>query len=220
MRAPVTTTRACCDRRTAAGLTLVELLVVVAVVAVVLMLAAPSFRGMIETQRLRGINAQFVTDVQFIRSEAVSRQEFTGISFGSNSSRSCYIMHTCGNTIPTVSAPCLCDCTLATARCTSPAREIRTVDLPQSDGVSLFSVPVGTATDAANSVVFDPATGGVISFFPSSIFSGPSASASPLWAETALIGVGTVPSLRTEIGALGRPRVCSPNGRVTGVDPC
>ena len=62
MRAPVTTTRACCDRRTAAGLTLVELLVVVAVVAVVLMLAAPSFRGMIETQRLRGINAQFVTD--------------------------------------------------------------------------------------------------------------------------------------------------------------
>ncbi|HRC39206.1 MAG TPA: prepilin-type N-terminal cleavage/methylation domain-containing protein, partial [Rubrivivax sp.] len=47
-----------------AAFTLVELMIAIAVVAVVLVLAAPSFRELIEMQRLRSVNAQLVTDLQ------------------------------------------------------------------------------------------------------------------------------------------------------------
>ncbi|MBL0296209.1 MAG: hypothetical protein IPQ21_03190 [Betaproteobacteria bacterium] len=62
-------------------LTLVELMVVVAVVAIVLTLAAPSFRDFILLQRLKGINAQLVTDLQFARSEAVARGTLMRVQF-------------------------------------------------------------------------------------------------------------------------------------------
>jgi type IV fimbrial biogenesis protein FimT len=71
------------------GFTLVELLIGFAVMAVLLVLAAPSFTSMIEMQRLRGTHDQLTADMQFMRTEAVSRQEVTGISFAENAAMSC-----------------------------------------------------------------------------------------------------------------------------------
>lgn len=201
------------------GFTLTEMLVVVALVAIVLMLAAPSFRDMIELQRLRSASAQFVTDVQFTRTEAISRQEVMGIAFGSTSTITCYIVYSCGTT---PASQCGCSCTAATNRCASPRREIRTVQLDRSAKVTVASVRVttGTATSIANRVLFDPATGGVTTYFPIPISGSAPPPASELWAETALIRASAAPTLRTEIGALGRPHVCAPGGRVAGVETC
>jgi type IV fimbrial biogenesis protein FimT len=200
------------------GFTLIEVMVVVAVVAIVLTIAAPSFRDMIELQRLRSVNAQFVTDVQFTRSEAVTRQEVIGISFDSDSTRTCYIIHSCGTW---AASDCTCDCKAATSnRCPSPAREIRTVEWPKNAAVSLLPVVVTGASSAANRLMFDPATGGVTTYFYSDLFIAPTTPAHELWVEAALIRPGTVPRLRTEIGPSGRPRVCAPGGGVSGVSPC
>ena len=126
----------------------------VAVVAIVLVLAAPSFRDIIEMQRLRGTNAQFVTDVQFARTEALSRQEVTGISFGVTSGMSCYVIHTCGTV---ASSSCTCNCASAEgSRCTAPQREIRTVQLPGSTKVTLVPVAVSGATSVSYRMMFDP----------------------------------------------------------------
>ena len=69
------------------GFTLIELMVVVAVLGTLVMLVAPSFRDMILMQRLRGINAQVTTDMQFARSEAVSRGRTARVVLGSNANQ-------------------------------------------------------------------------------------------------------------------------------------
>lgn len=53
------------------GLTLIELMITIAVVGVLLALAAPSFYEFMLVQRLKGVNAELVTDLQLARSEAV-----------------------------------------------------------------------------------------------------------------------------------------------------
>ncbi len=55
------------------GLTLIETLVAVLVVGVLVAIAAPSMQGLIAAQRVKGINAELVTDLQFARSEASRR---------------------------------------------------------------------------------------------------------------------------------------------------
>lgn len=203
------------------GVTLIELMVVVSVLVVVLALAAPTFRDMIETQRLRGTSSQLVTDLQFARSESVTRQEPVGMSFKPNATgRSCYIVHSCG-TAPVTE--CSCDCGAAAgSRCTGTRREIRTVDVPTESGVRVAPVRITGAAPPvpAQRVLFDPASGAVTAYFPVLVILPPMPPAPEFWAEVALTRPGTVPSLRTEISATGRPRTCSPGGRVSGVTPC
>ena len=201
------------------GFTLVELMIVVAVVAIVLVLAAPSFRDMIEGQRLRGTSAQLVTDFQFARTEAASRQEVVGLSFKANAGgKSCYTIHTCGTT---AAAICRCDCAAAVgARCVAPRREIRTVEVPTSSRVKVAPVPVGAALATSSNVMFDPATGVATAYFPIVVI-GPNPPPAPeFWAEVSLLRPAPAPALRTELSGTGRPRTCSPGGRVTGVTPC
>ncbi|MBK9136244.1 MAG: hypothetical protein IPM15_18365 [Betaproteobacteria bacterium] len=53
-------------------------MIVIALLAIIAILAAPSFTEMIGMQRLRGINDQLATDFQYLRTEAVSRNQFMG----------------------------------------------------------------------------------------------------------------------------------------------
>lgn len=203
------------------GLTLVELLIGIAVMALLMVLAAPSFTSMIEMQRLRGTSDQLTTDLQFLRSEAVSRQERTGISFASNASMTCYVVHTCG-TINGID--CLCDCRGATpaARCgTGQKREIKVVQLPRSSKVEVKPVTVSGAALTADHVTIDPATGGMEIFYVIGLTPMPTPTVTEFWAEAALAtGASTSGSLQTRINLMGRPTVCSPGGVVKGPTTC
>jgi prepilin-type N-terminal cleavage/methylation domain-containing protein len=209
--------------QTRSGFTLIELMVVVAVVAVVLMLAAPSFRDLIETRRIIGTSDQFITDVQFTRTEATSRQESTGLTFRRTSGvRTCYTIHSCSTV---ASATCACNCLLEVgSRCVAPVREIRTVELAHNDGVALVPV-VGDGTTPTPetspiSVIFDPSTGGISTLMPIFITVGIPTPNQDYWFKVAKTRSGTFASIRTVINRSGRPTTCAQGGAVTGVKPC
>jgi type IV fimbrial biogenesis protein FimT len=149
------------------GFTLIELLIVVALVAIVLTLAVPSFREFIVVQRLKSINAQIVTDLQYARAESVSRGvpvrvRFQSTGLGSPATLSCYIIYT--DTVVTppsqpYSSP-LCDCKAAEgSRCTAPGNttvELRTVQVTTD-----LAAMVGPVSAAIYHFAFDPRTGGL-----------------------------------------------------------
>lgn len=202
------------------GFTLVELLVVVALVAIVLTLAAPSFREMIEMRRLRGIAAQVVTDVQFARSEAASRQRRVYVTFGSSAPpaapMSCYVIHTCATND---NRGCICTCANAAgSRCVGNPDdiEVRTVQVPTSTGVRVRLTPAGAALP--NFISFDPATGGMLALTVSP-FGAPVELPDPAWIDT-LLTRANPPTLRTIVARSGRPTVCAPGTPVSGAPPC
>ena len=63
------------------GVTLIEAAVAMTIGAIALSTAAPGFRGLIERKRLEGVATQLATDLQFVRTAAVARNEPLRISF-------------------------------------------------------------------------------------------------------------------------------------------
>ena len=126
------------------GFTLVEACIVMAVLGIITTSAAPSMQGFIDTRRLDGAATQLATDIQYVRSEAVARNQPVRLSFYSNAESSCYVAHT------GLSAQCTCAAT-GPAQCSGDAEQIKTVVLPVAQRVSV----------AANvgSVLFDPLHG-------------------------------------------------------------
>ena len=194
------------SRAHVAAFTLVELMIVVALIAIIAALAAPSLRDMILVQRLRGINAQLVTDLAFARSEAVSRGVFAGVRAQSNGAMSCYII----NTRTSLGAP-LCDCTAAPGlRCTDATQttEVRTVQIPAD-----LSVVLSLPTGQADNLTFDPRTGGM-KLTPSDfgIYD-----TSGFQIEASL---DTARALRSAVSVSGRVTVCTPTGSRLGGSAC
>lgn len=194
--------------RHVAGFTLVELLIVVALASLVLGLAAPSFTSFIQMQRLRGINAQLVTDIQFARSEAVSRNVPVHLRFQKTGEMSCYTLYT--NADPDPSGMLKCDCSAAEgSRCTNALlKEVRTVQVPAER--SVFMSAAGNLTDNFS---FDPRTGGMV--YGKHDFPAPAP-------DEFLIDVyidGTR-KLRDTVGLVGRVKVCSPAGSTMSETAC
>lgn len=190
------------------GFTLIELMIVVAVVAVILTLAAPSFRDMILMQRLRGINAQLVTDLAFARGEAISRGSFVQVRFQTVSgSMSCYSIAS----RPDGEDVNQCDCTAAAGlRCPASSTEIRTVQYPVSDAV-LLEVP--TSLYPRTFYTIDPRTGGIV--LP------PIDAGINLPIEFPVEAFIDSPrKLRNLVGTAGRIKVCTPSGSTTGETTC
>ena len=178
------------------GFTLIELLIAVAVIAVIATLAAPSFSDFILVQRLKGINAQLVTDLQFARSEAAARGVPVRVQFGVSAGAStCYALYTG----PAVS----CDCTV-TPVCGAGSQELRTVRVDTSLKVSL-----GANRDE---FAYDPSTGGVI--FVADDFGGAAPDDFTISAR-----IDFPRQLRTTVAFSGRPSVCAPRTSM-GVAPC
>lgn len=75
----VTRLRACCRAR---GFTLIELMITLAVAAILLMIAVPSFKHILLETHLSDINSDLAGDLQYARTEAVSRQ--TGVQVASS----------------------------------------------------------------------------------------------------------------------------------------
>lgn len=186
------------------GFTLIELMIVVAVVAVILTLAVPSFRDMILMQRLRGINAQLVTDMAFARGEAISRGTYVQVHFKNDSAMSCYTISG-GAYIP---GETLCNCLLSTARCTGNSVEIRTVQYPRSESVVVVPRIATTAL-----YVIDPRTGGIV------VVGGDGLEPdTPEFEVEARIDATRV--FRDSVGKSGRVKVCTPAGSTTGGEAC
>jgi type IV fimbrial biogenesis protein FimT len=181
------------QRRTP-GFTIIELMLVIAVTAVVVTLAVPSMRDFMIRQRVKAVNSELVNDLQFARSESITRSRPVRVTFRQNEAMTCYAIHTRG---------LLGDCD-----CRQPAGsvcpelpelvEIKTVQVPRSTSVSVEPL------DGIGNVV---------------LFSGPKGLAAP---NAFQIGVQSSigASLRTTTNALGRPQVCSPGASLHGVVAC
>jgi type IV fimbrial biogenesis protein FimT len=187
------------------GFTLIELLITVALVAVILALVGPSFRDFILVQRLKATSAELVTDMQYARSEAVSRGRPVFVAFklpSFGAPMSCYTVYT------DTDAPRWevvaggfnkCDCTQAAgARCNATATELRTQVVPAGDEVTL-SVATGP------NMAFDPVTGGIVSWVPDVANPTPAA-------FTVTTAIDSTRRISTVVSPTGRPQNCLPSG--------
>jgi type IV fimbrial biogenesis protein FimT len=185
--------------------TLIELMVVVVVLAVVALLAVPAFNDFILVQRLKGIQSQLTTDLQYGRSEAVSRNIAMRFLFGQDAEKTCYTLYTVR---PGASTGVRCNCLggVDNACSSSDATEVRTVVIPRSSGVTVLAIEEDPA------FAIDHVTGGLLAI-PSDLLS------SPLAAFTIETSIDDARKLRTVIGRAGRVTVCSTAGSL-GVTPC
>ena len=206
------------------GFTLIELMVVVALVAIIVTLAAPSFRDMIVMRRLHGASAELVTDVQFARSEAVSRQRYVALQFGSGASpaQTCYVVYACTNVD---FAGCECDCSQGAGNaCVANAavNEIRTAQVLNGTGVQVTPIrdPLAPPNFSLN-LQFDPIIAGMRAVYIG-VGNVPYKPAGNASVETSVISdpSNRRRTLRDIISPAGRPSICSPDGLVTGVPTC
>ena len=127
------------------GVTLIETSVVSAIAAVVMSTIAPSFSGFIENRRVDGAATNLHADIQYVRQEAVLRNQPVRLSFYSaDNSNTCYVAHT-GNHAD-------CSCTAdGQAACAAPVQAIKTVAFSGADKVAVRA--------NVNSILFDPLHG-------------------------------------------------------------
>lgn len=192
-------------RRHAAGLTLIELMVVLAVASVLVVLAAPSFKRIIDLQRLRGINAELVTDLQFARAEAASRNRYVWVRFGGTPQLTCYVI------VDGDPTACNCGAPAGTPVCAvlSGALAIRTVQVPRATGITVSLAQNQTLTTMG----FDPATGRLLSI--------PLDTAQPAIAPFRLqVRHEDLGGFIDAVELTGRPTVCSPSAQISGVPSC
>ncbi len=128
------------------GLTLIEICVVLAIVSILVGTAMPSFEKTKQKLGLDGTAAEMSTDLHYVRSEAVARNEGVRISFRSVTAGTCTIIHT-GS-----ASDCQCAAD-GTPQCNSGAELLKSLLHRTGDGVAV-SANVG-------SMRFDPINGTV-----------------------------------------------------------
>src|SRR5690554_1851863 len=88
-----------------AGFTIIELMVTLVVAAVILMIAVPSFQGLIERSRLTTEANTFGSALQLARSEAVKRGENISLTAGGASFAAGFCVHSGANCTTTATPP-------------------------------------------------------------------------------------------------------------------
>lgn len=165
------------------GLTVVELMVAVAVVAILVALAAPSFTSFTAKRRIEGFMNEFVTDLQYARSEAVQRNANVRLTLGTG----CYVIHLASATSAS--------CTQSSKSIIPAAAELKTVQLPSNSTLQL------AGGDGLVYIEFDFVRG-------SAAFNGTDALTGKV-AATSTLGSW---QLTAAVQPVGRVRLCSPNG--------
>jgi type IV fimbrial biogenesis protein FimT len=200
-------------RRIERAFTLIELMVVVAVVAVIILLAAPSMGDLIGMYRLRAINDQLVTDLQYMRSEAISRNQYVGFIQRNEAgeSLSCYVVFSSSVDPQRLARldETRCNCASPVGSvCTGTQREMRTVQIPRD-----LSVQIRVHSGQRWLLAMSPITGGA-EFKPIDTSLIPN--------NEYCVEVTRTPRgrLRTGVSRAGRPTVCSPDSSVIGVPAC
>ena len=128
------------------GLTLIEICIVLAILSILVGTAMPSFEKTKQKLALDGTAAEMSTDLRYVRSEAVARNEGVRVSFRSVAGGSCTLIHT-GS-----ASDCQCAAD-GTAQCDSGATLLKSLFHRTGDGVAV-SANVG-------SMRFDPINGTV-----------------------------------------------------------
>lgn len=193
-------------RRVQRGFTIVEVVVVILVVGVLAAVGAPMLQDFILMQRLRGINAQLVTDMQYARAEAAARNQFARVDFQfpEDGSLTCYAIYTSDANDER------CECQeAADSACSGSARIIRTVRVDADLGVKLRITRRGQPWGFA----YDHVAGGIWTT-PSDDPSEPMA----LFRVEALIDSTRI--MRNDINQAGRISVCAPASTTVGVASC
>jgi len=126
------------------GFSLIEAAVVVAVTAIVAATAVPSLVSFIDGRRLDAAATALAADVQFVRTEAVARNQPIRLSFHDAPGGTCWVVHT------GLAAQCTCGAA-PPAACSGGALEIKTVVLGAADRVSVRA--------NVASIAFDPLHG-------------------------------------------------------------
>lgn len=197
------------------GVTLVELIVAVSVLGILLALAAPAFGDMVLKQRLRGIHAQLVTDLQFARSQAAATGREVNVRIrgpGSTGTMSCYILfHDISRNYGQFGASSGCDCRQPPgSRCPAGTNfvEIRTVQIPVEGRV------IVEPTDPfRQAVAFNPRTGGMV-------LQANEAGVATGTDFGALARIDTARALSAIVGLSGRTRICKPTGSQLPEEAC
>lgn len=185
------------------GFTLIELLVVIVLATILLAIGVPSFSDYIVTNRLKAINAQLITDLQFARAEAATRSTPVFWSYrnviGANG-MTCYILFTSTSGVGD------CNCQAAAgARCVGTGlTELRTHQIQTKDKIRLT---LGTGQNTI--FAFDPVTGGI--YYDTTDFATVRGQSQVL--ETFVIG-DTNRRLTTTLSPAGRPSVCSAGSKL------
>lgn len=125
-----------------AGFTMIELMIVMVILAVLLAIAVPSMREFAARKRVEGVAKELVTDLKFLKSQQLQRNQFVGLLFNSDATTTCYSLYEIGP------ADNNCDCTrppgTACPNQGNPGSsvELKSVVLPRSSGITLSSNPV------------------------------------------------------------------------------
>lgn len=133
-------------RRGCHGVTLIESLLVMAIGALLLGAALPSWNQFLNTRRLERTAGELLADLQWVRTEAVMRNQALRISFQSPAFGDCYIVHAG----PANSCSCRAD---TTAHCATGSTPLKSVQL-QALGAERMQVRSNAST-----LLFDPSHG-------------------------------------------------------------
>jgi type IV fimbrial biogenesis protein FimT len=184
------------------GFTLVELLVVVAVAVILLTIAAPSMRELIVRQRLKSVNAELVTDLQYARTLAVSRNVPIVVSFMHTPAMSCYVLF-----VPSAIGGCDCTNPPGSACPVVPglggSEELRTTQVLSSTDVQITNTPPNTPPQGLLIFTVD----------------GMQSPARDYKLMTSRVS-GSSGQLLVTVNPAGRPSVCTPDSSVPGVPGC
>jgi type IV fimbrial biogenesis protein FimT len=200
--------------RSCRGITLIELMVALAVLGVLLMLAAPTMRDFISTQRHKAVHAEMASDLQFARGEAVARADWLFLQFGKRANGStCYTLFTCTAATAGANNPVGCECDCAALPCAGATQELRTVVVDIARDLTVQPVAPGAMSVRLR---FDPRTGGLRVI--GSNVAGAALPTDDIDIET--LETHRSRALRARVSGAGRVSLCAPGGVVSGYDPC
>lgn len=146
------------QRRQQPGFTLIELMVTLAILVILVLLAVPSFRGLIEKSRLRGAADDVVNLIGVGRAEAIKRQRNVTIAPRGTASAWCVGANRAAD--PTVGQPApaaaACDCSTDATKCVLENRV--SVATPQANSGITSNTVTGSITFNAQTGALFPVT--------------------------------------------------------------
>jgi len=128
------------------GLTLIEICIVLAIVSILVGTAIPSFDQSHKKRLLDGTAAELATDLRYVRSEAVARNEGVRIGFRAVAGGTCAMIHTGAN------SDCSCSAD-GVAACGNGATLLKSHFHPTSSGVSVTANVTSMRFDETNGTV-------------------------------------------------------------------